>query len=334
MCSLDSYCIMRRFNGYLDGVHEGEVCGWVIDQQDPDTPAVVTILVNGAPFTRVLACQHRADVGTAYQTSGLHGFKALLPDATPGKTIHLSAICDGGQPVGDGAKTIRLDVMPKRRLQGPCVLFMHIQKTAGTAFRDAILGNYATAQTALIYPNPPGIARKKFRLMPEEQRRDLRFAIGHFKFGIHEELGQPYEYVTILRDPVQRVISNYRHLCRNGSTSATLESLLESGAAMELDNLMTRFFCGQEGIYPAGSVDQDWYERALANARQFRFIGNQARPDAAWTELCRLYGWSSGTLHKVNAAAGPQPKVSARTQDMIASYNRYDLLLYRELTDV
>lgn len=103
---------------------------------------------------------------------------------------------------------------------------------------------------------------------------------------------------------------------------------------MELDNLMTRFFCGQEGIYPAGSVDQDWYERALANARQFRFIGNQARPDAAWTELCRLYGWSSGTLHKVNAAAGPQPKVSARTQDMIASYNRYDLLLYRELTDV
>jgi hypothetical protein len=218
---------------------------------------------------------------------------------------------------------------------------MHIQKTAGTAFRHAILSNYAGSEVALIYPTPPGIWREQFPLMPQEQRRGLRCVLGHFKYGIHDDLGQPYEYVTILRDPVQRVISDYHHLLRNDyapvfspdGEAAPLETLLERGAVSELDNLLTRCFCGKFALDLGRTVNQEWYERALENLPQFRFIGHQERADAAWADLCRLYGWNLGALEKVNVASESKQDVSARTLAAIAEYNRYDLLLYRKVMD-
>jgi hypothetical protein len=330
----------HRFVGYVDGVHGGEVSGWAVDRNHPEVPPVVTIAVNRCTPIQALACQYRADIAAAYRTPGLHGFKVRLPAAEPADAdAEISVTCDDGRPLANGVFPLRAEgrqELPRAPGDAPCVLFMHIQKTAGTAFRDAIVANYSSAETALIYPNPPGFPFWYLLLMPEEQRRNLRCVIGHIAVGIHEKLSQPSEYVTILRDPVKRVISNYRHMCRMRTPPAVtpegkvvpLETLLESGASVELDNLFTRCFSGSLD----GTVNQEWYERALANLHRFRFIGHQEQSDASWTELCRLYGWSQGTLGRTNVGSETPMPVSERTLAAIAHYNQYDLMLYQTIT--
>jgi hypothetical protein len=336
------FTMTHRFEGYVDCVQNGEMAGWVFDRNHPEIPAVVTISSDGVPPIKALACQYRADVAVAYGTPGLHGFRVLLPGGGPAHAAEISVTCEDGHPLGNGAFPLRFERRQAslgERRDGPCLIFMHIQKTAGIAFRDAILANFSGAETALIYPDPPGFPRWQLKLMPDEQRRSLQCVMGHIGVGIHENFSQPFEYVTIVRDPVKRVISNYQHMCRNRSPPAVLpeggftplEKLLESGASIELDNLITRYFSGTEGHCLGGLVNQEWFELALANLRRFRFIGHQEKSDASWAELCRLYGWSRGVLRKVNVGDVSPLEVSARTLAAIADYNRYDIMLYREI---
>ena len=329
---------MTRFEGHIDGIRNGELIGWAMSLSQPGVPTVVAVSVNGVPYTRTLACHHRADVAAAYGTPGLHGFSVLLNQPGLDEVRDVAVTCENGQPLGKGAALQLGQPGPKR--DGPCLLFMHIQKTAGSAFRHAIVENYLTAEMALLYPDPPGIPAQSFALMPEEQRRSLRLVIGHFEFGIHRDLGQPFEYVTILRDPVQRVISHYRHFCYNRSLPAvtldghvnSLDEVLETGESMEMDNLITRLLCGSEGVCPSDRVNREWYERALANLGYFRFVGHQERSDEAWAQLCVSYGWNRGTLRQVNVLFDSPMEVSARTRAAIAAYNKYDLMLYRKIT--
>src|SRR4029077_19038614 len=98
-----------------------------------------------------------------------------------------------------------------------CLLFMHIQKTSGTAFRDAISANYRRSELLFVYPDPPGVWHEGFQRIPEPQRKSFKCITGHFVFGIHNALDGPSTYVTILRDPVIRVVSNYYHLVSSQS---------------------------------------------------------------------------------------------------------------------
>ena len=141
---------------------------------------------------------------------------------------------------------------------------------------------------------------------------------------------QPCEYVTIVRDPLQRVISNYHHPCL-GPERPSLEGLLASRASHEFDNYMTRCFCGKYGYHPAKPVDRRMYEIALANLNRFRFIGHQERSGAAWAEAQQLYGWNRGTLSHINQGVR-RVELSASEHRLISEFNKYDLMLYREIT--
>ncbi len=152
------FAMTNRFDGCVDGVQDGEVAGWVVDRNHPEIPAVITISRDGAPLMQALACQYRSDVAAVCGTPGLHGFRTLLPGGAA-HAAEISVTCADGHPLGSGALALRLEgrqALPDERRDGPCVLFMHIPKTAGSAFRDAILANYSAAETALIYPDPPG----------------------------------------------------------------------------------------------------------------------------------------------------------------------------------
>src|SRR5205814_3759067 len=96
----------------------------------------------------------------------------------------------------------------------PTVLFMHIPKTAGSAFRRAISANYRESEIAYVYPTRPGFLVSDLRELPLEQRRAFRLVVGHFQFGVHEALPQDAQYITIVREPSTRVLSQYAYLCQ------------------------------------------------------------------------------------------------------------------------
>jgi GT2 family glycosyltransferase len=96
----------------------------------------------------------------------------------------------------------------------PRIAFMHIPKTAGVALRAALTqGDYGSvlvlSPRSLIqsYDRDPITID---RLAQRARQTDLWFS--HFRQGLGELFGVPCWYATVLRDPVERLVSHYKHL--------------------------------------------------------------------------------------------------------------------------
>lgn len=219
---------------------------------------------------------------------------------------------------------------------------MHIPKTAGTAFREAIAANYNHAEIAYLYPTVPGLLVKDLRDLPVEQRRSFRIVVGHFQFGMHEALPQQCEYVTIVRDPVARVVSHYAYLqqmqpdlvSENGNPMS-LEAVLEQRLTVDFDNAMVRCFSGvDQRVFPPGALTRDIFDWAVHNLRTaFTFVGHQESSAASFAKLQERFGWYAAPgLGHVNAGNKPaDSKMTPGLLNAIRHYNHWDSLLYEEI---
>jgi hypothetical protein len=176
------------------------------------------------------------------------------------------------------------------------LIFLHLPKTAGTTLTTLLSHLYANeGVTNLI---------QRWNFTPEEQRecptlgilRDATrsievnwdivskcgLVVGHFEYGIHKYFGHDCKYVTFLRDPFERMISEYRHAVRIKehwnhqyivSRNLSFADCVTSGVSVTVDNLYTRFLCGHMQTIPFGACSKPHFDEALANLRTFKTIG-------------------------------------------------------------
>ena len=222
------------------------------------------------------------------------------------------------------------------------VLFMHISKTAGTAFREAIVENYKQSEIVYLYPDVPGFLCENLALLPLEQRARFRFIIGHFKHGIHQFLPQEWTYVTVLRDPVSRVISEFRFLLLSkhhkisaveNDSPAYLVELIERRENITLDNYMVRSFSDvSEEDFPPGHINREVFEAAVNNIRTtFSFVGHQERSDEAYRAVQQRFHWKPGCLNIVNRGALSTNQDYEPVRSTIEHFNRWDCRLHAEI---
>ena len=88
------------------------------------------------------------------------------------------------------------------------IVFLHVPKTAGQTIRISLKNAFPRRR---VFPGQVDAHLSTY------SREDLtRFDIfsGHFSWSLLDCLGPDVDYITILRDPVERVLSYYRHLRR------------------------------------------------------------------------------------------------------------------------
>lgn len=223
----------------------------------------------------------------------------------------------------------------------PTVIFLHIPKTAGTAVRALIGKNYLKKQ---VYDFPDIDAReamRNFRLLPVEKRGSFRAVQGHMWFGLHEAVPRPSTYITLLRDPVDRIVSHY-HFVRSTpghylhraviDRKLGLEDYVSQGLSTELDNGQTRLLAGasDEVRYPFGGCTEELFEKAAANLeRRFAVVGIQERYDETLVLFERLLGWRT-EIEKMNVTSR-RPALAAipdRDREVIEEHNKLDRRLY------
>jgi hypothetical protein len=326
--------------GHFGGIRDGEVFGWAFNPENPAEPARVTAYVNGRPATEALAVYYRPDVAELFNCSGSHGFFLDLSRSDAAKDAMIDIRLSDGRYLQGVPVHAHL---PRRdRVHRPTLLFMHIPKTAGTALRETILNNYKQSEVAYIYPDPPGFPVRNLRDLPLAQRAHFHFAVGHFQYGIHEDVPNDYSYFTIVRNPVRRVWSHYQYLVEygspflvNGAHIKSLEEVLESRVTANLDNLMVRCFAGvDENAFPPGSINAEIYDLAARHAQDaFLYIGHQERIGDAYGFLQRKFGW--------NWTVPPEPMNSGsyasgeQTGDLDAAlirrFNNWDCKLYEHI---
>lgn len=198
------------------------------------------------------------------------------------------------------------------------LIFLHVPKTAGVSMSRTIIRHFA--EDEIFHVRSPAHERAPvfskdhgtvddFRQLPESQRGRYRLILGHMHFGLHEHVPRPCAYVTVLRDPVERLLSHYgqfRRMVENneladGQGFSTFEGFCKAkwNAA---DNHQTRFVCGEE--FDKHSRREN-LERAKENLRKhFRVVGTMERFDETVRVLHRVRGWPDVAQFRDNVGGG------------------------------
>ncbi len=330
--------------GHIGEVRDGEIFGWAINPDNPRQPARVTAHVNGKPVAEALAVYYRPDVAELLKCSGRHGFYLDLTQACDGGMRAMIDVRLSNGTYLEGGPIHAL--LPRRtRTQACTLLFMHIPKTAGTALRETILNNYRQSEVAYIYPEPPGFPVQSLRELPLGQRARFSFVVGHFQYGVHEEIPNDCCYFTIVRNPLARVYSHYSYLVQHHSPLVfgkahlkTLQEVLENGITANLDNLMVRCFAGvDEKDFPPGSINCEVYDLARRHADNgFMYIGQQECLADAYSFLQARFQWTweippemmnRGSYAREDTLNNPETEA-------IRHFNTWDLKLYEHIRNI
>jgi len=330
--------------GQLDGVVDGEAYGWALNADDPAAPVNVMLYLNHRPVAEAAAVYYRPDVATNMNCSGRHGFYVDLSDYCLTDTDAEVEARFPQNPPANAVVHARIPAGITRQSQ-PTVLFMHIPRTSGTSFREAIVENYKQAEIAYLYPDPPGFLVQDLSCLPFQQRSWFRLVVGHFRYGIHELLPQESTYISVVRHPFARVISHYLYLLKLQPALLTdkgrqleLEEVLERQISADLDNAMVRCFGGidEKDVLP-GMVNHEAYERAVHYLRTaFTFVGYQECASESYAALSERFNWKPNPeLNMLNQT----PNISSlahesKIRKAVEYYNRWDYLFYEEVLRV
>ncbi|MFF2480236.1 sulfotransferase family 2 domain-containing protein [Paenibacillus sp. NPDC058071] len=206
----------------------------------------------------------------------------------------------------------------------PLLLFMHIPKTGGTSFTQSLLSNYP--RLVQYYEVGNNLTLLEYCL----EKADA-FS-GHFPFGYHLLTKRPCTYVTILRDPVEQIVSWFYFKYKNPSypeaynIGLTLETYLREPAFdSEYVNLQTRLVSGEiDVLFPNLSL-------AMANLdRYFSFVGITELYEESLFLLSKRMGWKLKHYKKLNTTPNRPRKseVSEEAIRLIRQKNELDIELY------
>ena len=231
-------------------------------------------------------------------------------------------------------------------------LFLHIPKTGGTTLKHCIYyqckadEDYKSEEGYLvngIYYYPDGIHKEPGAATPTKVmralgRNELRAVVGHFSFGIHTYIKRPWTYVTLLRNPVDRVVSLYHHIQRYKHNS--LHEIVSSGISIddfvlhlswrEVDNDQTRRISGLEPEFGACSIST--LDKAKDNlCRSFSVVGVTECFDEMMILIKRTLGWAQDPFYVpalVNKDRPASASLPQKSIEAILDRNELDTKLY------
>lgn len=217
--------------------------------------------------------------------------------------------------------------------QRPRMIFLHNLKTGGTTLRDIVSRQYE--------PSELRTTGRVVEIKKLTNPSKVRAIQGHLSYGIHAYVPGESTYATLLRDPVERIISLYsfllekpNHAFHPAARSGGLEAFVTSGKVLEVDNGQTRRLSGMHPKF--GRCSEAMLEVAKANLdRHFAVVGTTERFDESLLLLKRAFGWRS-VLYFKRKVTKKKPKRGALSSGDLATieaYNELDAELYAYAAD-
>lgn len=218
------------------------------------------------------------------------------------------------------------------------LIFMHIPKTAGSTLRTIIDKQYQEDQI-LNHPNGIPTFEGLFNELSKEEIRNVKCIKGHYPFGIHQYFSKPFTYITMLRHPIERVLSLYYyiksesehpnyHLLKNLS----LEEFIDLDA--DFINSKTERYQLQNNntqtLYASGGSPLD-LKKAKENLRKFfTVVGITEMFDESLSLMQKKLNWNDISYAKalVNKQRPAKEDLSPDILAKIKSKNELDFKLY------
>ncbi len=219
--------------------------------------------------------------------------------------------------------------------------FVHMQKTAGTALFRRLRHHFGTD---LVHPRPDEQGTPSVVLsVPHLQARlaelgdGIEVVTGHFPLATVDLLPGPYRTFTVLRDPVERVLSFLRHQREVDSRfrHATLDEVYADPVSTSglVANHMVKMLSltaaeMTDGALTPIEIDPERLALACHNLEhRIDVMGLQERFDEFCVDLERTFGWDLGPALFMNRTTPVPADPGLRAR--IEADNLHDRQLYR-----
>ena len=214
------------------------------------------------------------------------------------------------------------------------LIFLHVPKSAGTTLNRLIEWEYPLFK---MYSVDPVLFRwSRARLWRLPKLRLKRFSVfkGHMPFGLHTVLPQPATYITVLREPVERVISAY-YFMSNYKLHPNYWKFRREGWTLEdfvrrspRENVQTKMIAGADYDEPC---TEEILATAKDNLRFFSVVGLTERFEESLALMKLRFGWKLASYSSFNVTRTRPKKrdLPQATLDLIAERNRFDIELYK-----
>jgi hypothetical protein len=153
-------------------------------------------------------------------------------------------------------------------------------------------------------------------------------------FGLHEVLPQPSTYITVLRDPVERVLSAFYFMrsykfhplyWKLRRENWTVEQFVERSTR---DNVQSKIIANADYHTPC---TQEVLDRAIRHLNEsFSVVGLSERFEETLALMKLRFGWQLKSYSSFNVTRSRPKKgdLSQATIDRIAEKNKYDVAVY------
>jgi Sulfotransferase family len=215
------------------------------------------------------------------------------------------------------------------------VIFIHIPKAAGQTVNSIVARQYPRDQI-LHVKGSVGEAR----VLNSVAASRAKLVTGHVHFGVHREFHGASSYMTMLRDPVSRVLSLYRYIVSKPQHTlhsrvadiGLMDFVAGSADAEEIENGQTRQIAG----VTSGAPDAGTLALAKRNLKEhFVVVGLLERFDESVLLFKRRLRWKMPYYVPKNVAADiPPEEPSADAIEVIQRRNTLDADLYRYAADL
>ncbi|WP_367389476.1 sulfotransferase family 2 domain-containing protein [Lewinella sp. LCG006] len=205
------------------------------------------------------------------------------------------------------------------------LISIHIPKTAGTSFRNTLKQVYGEEKVVRLDINRSSkeVRINELLFTKPELPSKIKVIHGHFSIANLKQcffIDECTPMITWLRDPVDRVISNYFYLCKR-----LAEELEEEKKGLNILSKLQRSLIE----YARDEISRNRISKFLSGAQltDFIFVGIQEHYDADLADLANLLDWPTAKafLHNVT---GSSYEVDKGTRDEIARLNTLDMDLY------
>lgn len=222
-------------------------------------------------------------------------------------------------------------------------IFLHLPKCGGRSLTHIIKRQYFYKLNKILgnnhfYEVTSSKDNEEFKRLPANKKEKIKVLMGHMNFGLHKYFKLPSIYTSILRNPVDRVVSHYYYVLRSPNhylydiikkDNMSLYEYVKNGVSTELNNGQIRLLSGVAADY--GKCDENMLLIAKRNIEEyFPIVGLLEEFDKTLILLKKYFKWRYPFYTKLNVTKKRRSLgyLSNEEQEVIQEYNELDIKLY------
>jgi len=219
-------------------------------------------------------------------------------------------------------------------------IFLEIPHTNSNPYHNILLTRYPN-KSIFTLNKRENRTTSYFRSLDTSAKEKYRIIKGIHHFGLHTTFNNPasVQYITLLRDPIERVISLYNNIKKNKThklhskimtQKMSIKDFVGSSLSTELSNYQTSLLSGIS--FDLDTCNFDIYSEAKRNLKKhFVHVGIQEYFEDSLTDLQKLVSADS-SMTNFNLAKSKTEKntIPNTTLDLIHERNIYDIILYNK----